>query len=68
MSKKIACWYTLGGLNYKNGFATSCPQQSDKLHIMEGTQIIKPSEIINSEGFRKHRLDMMSGKWSPGCH
>lgn len=68
MAKKIACWYTLGGLNYKNGFATSCPQQSDKLHIMEGTQVIKPSEIINSEGFKKHRLDMMSGKWSPGCH
>jgi hypothetical protein len=68
MAKKNTCWYMLGGLNYKNGYATSCPQQSDKLHVMEGMQIIKPSEIINSEGFKKHRLDMMSGKWSPGCH
>jgi len=65
---KIACYYTLGGINYKNGFVTSCPQQSDQLHIIENTQVIKPSEIINSAGFKKHRQEMMSGTWSKGCH
>lgn len=67
-NNSIKCFYTLGGLNYKNGFATSCPQQSDQLYIIEGSQKISPSEILNSEGFKKHRLEMMSGNWSRGCH
>ena len=66
MTNKIVCPYTLGGINYKNGFVTSCPQQSDQLHIIEDT--VKPSEIINSAGFVKHRKEMMSGTWSAGCH
>lgn len=64
----IKCYYALGGINYKNGFVTSCPQQSDQLYILEGTNKISPSNIINSEKFKKHRLEMMSGTWSPGCH
>lgn len=68
MTNKIPCYYTLGAINYKNGFVTSCPQQSDQLYILEGTDKIAPSQIINSEGFKKHRLEMMSGKWSKGCH
>lgn len=68
MTKPILCPYTLGGINYKNGFVTSCPQQSDQLHIYKTTHIIKPSEIINSEGFKNHRKEMMSGTWSKGCH
>lgn len=64
----IKCYYTLSGINYKNGFVTSCPQQSDQLYIIEGTTKIAPSQIINSENFKKHRLEMMSGKWSTGCH
>ncbi len=63
---KILCPYALGALNYKNGFVTSCPQQSDQLVKLETA--IKPSEIINSENFRKHRKELMSGVWSPGCH
>lgn len=66
MTDKVICPYTLGGINYKNGFVTSCPQQSDRLYNIEDT--VKPSDIINSEGFCKHRKEMMSGTWSPGCH
>jgi len=68
MSNKIPCYYTLGGINYKNGFVTSCPQQSNQLYVLEGTNKILPSQIINSENFKKHRLEMMSGTWSTGCH
>lgn len=66
MSNPINCYFTLGGINYKNGFVTSCPQQSDQLFVID--KEIKPSEIINSEKFKQHRLDMMSGKWPTGCH
>ena len=65
-SKPIECYFTLGGINYKNGFITSCPQQPEKM--VEMSTIIKPSEIFNSELFKKHRLEMMDGKWSHGCH
>ena len=68
MSNPILCPYALGALNYKNGFVTSCPQQSDRLHTYTDTQVLKPSEIINSEGFKKHRKELMSGEWSKGCH
>jgi MoaA/NifB/PqqE/SkfB family radical SAM enzyme len=68
MTKPILCPYTMGGINYKNGFVTSCPQQSDQLHLYKDTHVIKPSEIINSEGFKAHRKEMMSGTWSKGCH
>lgn len=68
MNNPITCYYALGAINYKNGFVTSCPQQSDQLYIMKEGQSIKPSDIINSEGFKKHRKEMMSGEWSPGCH
>lgn len=68
MSNPIVCAYALGAINYKNGFVTSCPQQSDQLHIYKDNKILKPSEIINSENFLKHRKELMSGKWSKGCH
>ena len=69
MNQPIKCYYTLGGINYKNGFVTSCPQQVDQLYVIkDNNSVIKPSEIINSENFKKHRLDMMSGTWSAGCH
>jgi MoaA/NifB/PqqE/SkfB family radical SAM enzyme len=67
MDKK-SCFYTLGGINYKNGFVTSCPQQSDRLFEIESEQVILPSNIINSKGFKDHRKEMMSGIWSQGCH
>lgn len=67
-NESIVCYYALGAINYKNGFVTSCPQQSDQLHIYKDTKILKPSEIINSENFKKHRKELMSGIWSKGCH
>jgi len=68
MAEPIKCRYALGAINYKNGFVTSCPQQSDQLHVYKNSSVIKPSEIINSEKFKKHRLELMSGIWSQGCH
>lgn len=67
MTKPILCAYALGAINYKNGFVTSCPQQSDQLHVIKNG-IIEPSKIINSENFKKHRQELMNGIWSPGCH
>lgn len=61
------CFYAFGAINYKNGFVTSCPQQSDQLYIMKDTTRIKPSEILNSEGFKQHRKDLLDGKWPVGC-
>jgi MoaA/NifB/PqqE/SkfB family radical SAM enzyme len=58
----------LGGINYKNGFVTSCPQQSDQLYVIKEHQFVEPSKIINSENFKKHRKELMSGVWSYGCH
>lgn len=63
--KKLPCYYALGGLNFKNGFATSCPTQSDHLHILDDKL---PSEFWNNKYFRQHRKDLMSGKWCRGCH
>lgn len=68
MADKILCPYALGAINYKSGFVTSCPQQSDHLHNYADTQVIKPSEIINSEKFKQHRKELMSGVWPTGCH
>ena len=61
----LPCYYTIGGLNFKNGFVTSCPQQHEKMQILDDAWL--PSEFYNNELFRKHRLEMMSGKWSIGC-
>lgn len=68
MSKSLVCPYAIGGINYKNGFVTSCPQQSDQLYVIKEGQFVEPSKIINSENFKKHRKELMSGVWSPGCH
>lgn len=66
MDNAIKCFFTLGGLNYKNGFVTSCPQSPNQLWNSE--KGLLPSQIFNSINFKKHRLEMMSGKWSFGCH
>jgi len=61
----LPCYYALGGINFKNGFVTSCPQQSDQLVILENQYI--PSKFINSTNFKQHRKDLMSGIWPNGC-
>lgn len=62
---KLPCYYAIGGINYKNGFATSCPQQSDQLQILDEAYL--PSEIFNSKQFIQHRLDLANGIWPTGC-
>ena len=61
----LPCYYALGGINFKNGFVTSCPQQSDQLVILD--QEYLPSRFFNSESFKQHRRDLMSGVWPSGC-
>lgn len=61
----LNCFYSLHGVNYKNGFATSCPTQVDPLHILEGKVT---SDFWNNENFRNHRKQLQSGKFPAGCH
>ena len=61
----LPCYYTIGGLNFKNGFVTSCPQQHEKMQILDDAWL--PSEFFNNDMFKKHRLEMMRGEWSAGC-
>lgn len=61
----LPCYYALGGINFKNGFVTSCPQQSDQLVILD--QEYLPSRFFNSESFKQHRRDLMNGIWPGGC-
>lgn len=61
----LPCYYALGGINFKNGYATSCPQQSDQLQILDEKYL--PSEFYNSKNFKEHRLDLMKGIWPRGC-
>ena len=62
---KLYCFYSLHGINYKNGYVTSCPTQTNQLHLLDGTI---PSEFINNEEFKKHRLQLWNGEWPSGCH
>jgi len=66
MKSSLSCAYALGGINFKNGYATSCPQQTDVLHNLKESSYL-PSEFFNSPNFKKHRLDLLRGKWPTGC-
>lgn len=61
----LPCYYAIGGLNYKNGFVTSCPQQWEKFQIIDQTYL--PSEFFNNENLKQHRKKLMSGEWCVGC-
>ena len=50
----LPCYYTIGGLNFKNGFVTSCPQQHEKMQILDEAWL--PSEIRNDEWYMEYRL------------
>lgn len=66
MTNKLPCYYALGGINYKNGFVTTCPQTAAQLHIDDHLSV--PSQFINNENFKKYRLELMSGEWPSDCH
>jgi len=61
----LPCYYAIGGLNFKNGFVTSCPQQHEKMQILNDTYL--PSEFFNNDYFKSHRKELMSGQWCEGC-
>lgn len=63
--KSRPCYYALGGLNYKNGYVTSCPTQSDRLSILKDAYL--PSEVFNNQNFKQHRIDLLNGIWPKGC-
>lgn len=66
-NESIPCFYSFHGLNYKNGYVTTCPTQTDQFYLIEGRENL-PSNIFNSPGFRLHRKEMVAGQWSEGCH
>ena len=45
----LPCYYALSSINYKNGFVTTCAQQSDHLHTL--TKTVLPSEFLNNDNF-----------------
>ena len=61
----LPCYYALGGLNYKNGFVTSCPQQHEKFQTIADEHL--PSKFFNNVNLRNHRKQLMSGEWCKGC-
>tara|TARA_B100000900_G_scaffold416281_1_gene451039 strand:+ start:9622 stop:12114 length:2493 start_codon:yes stop_codon:yes gene_type:complete len=64
---KLPCYYAHGGVNFKNGFATTCPISS--AHLVElGNFGGVPSEFLNSKGFREYRLKLDRGEWPEHCH
>lgn len=61
----LNCFFNLHGVNYKNGFATSCPTQTDPLHILNGKIT---SDFWNNSNFKEHRKKLQSGEFPSGCH
>lgn len=61
---KLPCFYAHGGLNYKNGFATTCPISSDRLKMLDGEV---PSEFWNNDKFKEYRKMLDRGEWPEGC-
>jgi len=61
----VNCFYASSGLNYKNGWATCCPRQSDQLKKFGD---VKPSTLFHSREFRALRAKLKRGHWPKGCH
>jgi MoaA/NifB/PqqE/SkfB family radical SAM enzyme len=63
---KLPCHYAVSGINYKNGFVTTCAIQTDYLHKYKSTTL--PSKFINNPNFKQFRLQLARGEWPAGCH
>lgn len=61
---KLPCYYAHGGLNYKNGFATTCPISGARLKMLDN-QV--PSEFWNNENFKEYRKSLDRGEWPSDC-
>lgn len=61
---KLPCYYAHGGLNYKNGFATTCPISGARLKMLD-SQV--PSEFWNNENFKEYRKSLDRGEWPSDC-
>ena len=59
----VKCFYASSGLNYKNGWVTTCPRQSDMLG-MQAT----PSMLFRSKKFQELRDTLDRDEWPKGCH
>jgi len=62
---KLPCYYAYSGLNYKNGFVTTCPIGPARLQTIDDKL---PSEFWNNENFREYRQKLDKGEWPAGCH
>jgi len=63
---KLPCHYAVSGIDYKNGFVTTCAIQTDYLHKYKNTTL--PSKFINNPNFKQFRLKLARGEWPRGCH
>jgi len=64
---KLPCFYAHGALNFKNGFATTCPISSAHLQeLNEGKDL--PSEFWNNDKFKEYRKQLDRGEWPAHCH
>ena len=63
---KLPCHYAVSGINYKNGFVTTCAIQTNYLHKYKSTTL--PSKFINNPNFKQFRLKLARGEWPGGCH
>lgn len=63
---KLPCYYAHGGLNYKNGFATTCPISGARLKMLDDDQV--PSQFWNNEKFKEYRKMLDNGEWPSDCH
>ena len=62
---KLPCYYAHGGLNYKNGFATTCPISGARLKMLDGQL---PSEFWNNDKFKEYRKSLDRGEWPSDCN
>ena len=59
----MKCYFASSGLNYKNGWGTVCPRQSNILHTVD-----IPSIMFNSRNFKLLRAKLENDEWPSGCH
>ena len=61
----LPCYFAFNGLNYKNGFATTCPISAARL---ENLKKKTPSQFWNNKHFKNYRKLLHNGEWPKECH
>ena len=53
INKPLSCHYAVSGIDYKNGFVTTCAIQTNQLHKYKSTTL--PSKFINNPNLPKRK-------------